>query len=271
MRVPSSDGVELAVHDLGGDGPPLLLAHATGLLARNYEPLTELLGERFRVWGLDFRAHGASTRPTSGDLAWRGMADDVLAVVDALALETPFGFGHSMGGAALTLAELRRPGTFRALYLYEAVLIPAGTLPTSLDDNPMSAAARRRRPSFPSRDAAYDNYAGKPPLNEMSPSSLRAYVDHGHGTVALACRPEDEAATFAGAGANGGFEHLPELTLPVTIARGSIDSPGPATATAAQAERLTHGRFVVLPDLGHFGPLQDPALVARSITESLLP
>ena len=31
--IDSTDGVRLAVHDLGGDGPPLLLAHATGMRA----------------------------------------------------------------------------------------------------------------------------------------------------------------------------------------------------------------------------------------------
>lgn len=241
----------------------------------NYLPLTDLLGAHFRVWGLDFRAHGASSRPASGDLSWRGMADDVLAVLDALGLEAPYGLGHSMGGAALVLAELRRPGTFRALYLYEPVLMPAGTLPAAPEDNPMSAAARRRRPSFPSRDAAYDNYAGKAPLNEMSPASLRAYVDHGlvdrpDGSVTLACRPEDEAATFANAASSGAFERLGELTLPVTIARGSIDSPGPGSMAAEAAASVPNGRFVRVPDLGHFGPLQDPALVARSVVEAIL-
>jgi pimeloyl-ACP methyl ester carboxylesterase len=258
----------------------LLLAHATGLLARNYEPLCERLGARFHVWGLDFRAHGASSRPETDAIPWRGMADDVLAAIGALGLdgrgvEAPFGFGHSMGGAALVLAELGRPGTFRSLYLYEPVLVPTGGLPTSIGDNPMSAAARRRRPTFATREAAYENYAAKPPMNEMSAASLRAYVEHGlvdqpDGTVTLACRPEDEAATFAGAGDNGAFERLGELDLPVTVARGSIDSPGPAGFTGAQAERLTRGRFVVLPDLGHFGPLQDPDLVATSVITELL-
>ena len=40
--VPSTDGVTLAVHDLGGDGPPLLLCHATGFHGRVW---TALAGE----------------------------------------------------------------------------------------------------------------------------------------------------------------------------------------------------------------------------------
>lgn len=276
VRVPSRDGVELAVHDLGGDGPPLLLAHATGLLARAYQPLADRIAGDFHVWGVDLRAHGASTAPANGDLSWPRMADDVLAAVDELASATerrPYAVGHSMGGAALVLAELARPGTFERLYLYEPVLIPAGMLPADPGDNPMSAAARRRRPSFESRASAYENYAGKPPLDEMSEASLQAYVEHGlidqdDGTVALACTPDHEAETFAGAAVAGTFERLAEVACTVTIARGSLDSPGPAGFAAEAAAALPHGTLVVLEGLGHFGPLADEDAVARSIREA---
>lgn len=278
VRVPSRDGVELAVHDLGGDGPPLLVAHATGLLALAYAPLAAGLHERFHVWGVDLRAHGASTPPADGDLSWAGMAADVLATVDALRIEPGrpmFGFGHSLGGAALVLAELARPGSFASLYLYEPVLVPAGLMPADARDNPMSAAARRRRPSFPDRATAYENYAGKPPLDELSEASLRAYVAHGlvdaaDGSVTLACTPEHEADTFAGAATAGAFERLGEVTCPVVLSRGALDSPGPAGFAAAAADALPDGRLVVLEGLAHLGPLADEAVVAASVVEGLL-
>jgi pimeloyl-ACP methyl ester carboxylesterase len=273
VRIPSSDGVDLAVHDLGGDGPPLLIAHATGFLAAVYRPLAERLAQHFHAWALDFRAHGDSTRPASGRLDWEGMADDVLATVDALGAERPVAVGHSMGGAALVLAELRRPGTFGALYLYEPVLVPAGTFPCSGDDNPMSAAARRRRPVFGSRDAAYDNYAAKPPLDVLTPEALRLYVDEGfadaEGGVALKCRPDDEAEVFRFGASNGGFERLGELTLPVTLAQGGVVDPGPGALAPAQAEAVPGGKLVIADGLGHFGPVQDPGLVAAQVLAAL--
>jgi len=270
VRIPSSDGVDLAGYDLGGDGPPLLVAHATGFLAAVYRPLAERLAADLHSWALDFRAHGDSTRPASGRLGWDGMADDVLATVDGLGLERPFAVGHSMGGAALVLAELRRPGTFAGLYLYEPVLIPIGRFPTTGDgDNPMSAAARRRRPGFESREAAYANYASKPPLDVLAPEALRWYVDEGfadaEGGVTLKCRPEDEAEVFRFGATNGAFERLGELDLPVTIAQGGVPDPGPGSAAPAQAAAITGGRLVVAEGLGHFGPVQDPDLVASQV------
>lgn len=273
VRIPSRDGTEIAVHDLGGDGPALLLAHATGFLAGVYRPLADELAGRFRIWALDFRSHGDSAK--SDDLSWPRMAEDVAAVVDALGRERPFGFGHSMGGAALTMAELAAPGTFRALYLYEPVLFPAGTLPVSVaeGENPMAEGARRRRATFESRDAAYENYAGKPPLDALRPDALRLYVDEGfaevEGGVTLKCTPDDEAATFNGAGLHDVFDELGRLTLPVTVAQGAVTDPGPGFLAPAQAAAIPGGRHVVVEGLGHFGPVEDPALVARSVLDAL--
>ena len=195
------------------------------------------------------------------------MADDVLAVVDVLATEPLFAFGHSMGGCALVLAEVARPGRFTGLYLYEPVLIPARTYPASIDGNPMASAASRRRLVFGSRVAAFENYASKPPLNELREDALRAYVEHGFrerddGTVELKCAPADEAETFTFGATSGAFERLGDEGGPVTIARGVADSFGPADYCEAQVEALPAGRLVTFGDLGHFGPLQDPLAAA---------
>ena len=66
-----------------------------------------------------------------------------------------------MGGTALLMAEIRRPGTFAALWLYEPIVSPGRDV-----DGPrvnlMAEAARRRRPWFPDRDAAYANSRPSP-------------------------------------------------------------------------------------------------------------
>ena len=49
MSVSSSDGVELAVHDLGGRGPTLLVSHATGFHGRCYLPVAAALADRFHT------------------------------------------------------------------------------------------------------------------------------------------------------------------------------------------------------------------------------
>ena len=79
MRVPSTDGVTLELHHLGGEGPPLLVVHATGFCAGPYRHLVPVLGRRFTLWGLDVRSHGDSTDANDGEVSWKGTARDVLA------------------------------------------------------------------------------------------------------------------------------------------------------------------------------------------------
>lgn len=104
--VSSTDGVEVAVHDFGGDGRPLLLCHATGFCGLTWLPMVEaLLGPEalpVRLLALDFRAHGQTRLPAGAGLAWSAMADDLTAVIEAVSPGEPvWAVGHSMGGSAI--------------------------------------------------------------------------------------------------------------------------------------------------------------------------
>lgn len=275
VRLPSTDGVEIELHEFGGDGPTLLIAHATGFCAGPYRPLAAHLTDRFRVIALDFRAHGRSGRPADGDLSWSGMIDDLLTVVDHVG-EPVFAFGHSMGGACLLGAERRRPGSLRAAYVFEPIVIPEEFQDGPPGGNPLAISARRRRPTFTSRAEALHRFAGRPPLGVFRADVLWHYVEDGfaddpEGTVSLRCAPEDEAATFEAPG-KPTPEQLEAVAVPVTLAIGGQDpSPGPADFGRFAAPHLPHGELRELSDLGHFGPFQDPRLIAEEIRSAFAP
>ena len=141
--------------------------------------------------------------------------------------------------------------------------------------NPLAAGARRRRATFESFDAAYANYASKPPFDALDPEVLRAYVDGGFrtqedGTVTLKCRPEVEAQVYEMGSQHDAYAHLAEVTCPVTVGFGAEAPFSPATFARPIAERLTEGRLDPHPDLGHFGPLEDPATIAGSVRDALV-
>ena len=274
----TTDGVPVAYDDFGGDGAAVLFAHATGFHGQVWRPVAEALIAGGGVHGFTFdeRGHG-DTPPSPEGQSWLGFATDALAVVDAAGLDRPFGVGHSAGGAALLLAELERPGTFRGIWCFEPILPPTpppgAVFPSN--SNPLAAGARRRREVFPSRDAAYENYAGKPPFSVLAPAALRAYVDHGFedledGTVRLKCRGEVEAQTYEMASRHGASERLADVRCPVTfVSGGRTDTPFGDELLRRLAEHLPNGRVEVFPELGHFGPLQDPAAIAASIRRAL--
>ena len=272
---PSAEGVAVAAYDLGGSGPDLLLVHATGFCAGVLGPMARALADRFHVVALDLRAHGRSQRPAHGDFDWHHFADDVLAAAIALGLEAPLGFGHSCGGASLLLAEQAAPGSFSGLYLFEPVVYPSDVpLAPSVDHNPLSAGALRRREVFGSRQEALDNFSSKPPFDRLHPEALAAYVDDGfapdpgEGGVRLRCRREDEAQVYAHGFSHDAYRRLGELSCPVTLACGAETDGFGLDLLALYAARLARPEVLVLPGLGHFGPLEDPAAVAASLASS---
>jgi pimeloyl-ACP methyl ester carboxylesterase len=63
----TDDGVVVQTYDWGGDGPPLLLAHATGLHAHVWLPLVQRLRSSFHCYAIDARAQGDTTAPPGAD------------------------------------------------------------------------------------------------------------------------------------------------------------------------------------------------------------
>lgn len=276
LRAKTPDGVDIAVHDLGGQGPPALLVHATGFHGRVFGPLARGLWSRLGCSGIDLRGHGESGVPSDLDFDWAGFATDVLTAVDALGLNRPVGIGHSCGGAALLLAEEARPGTFSRLYCFEPIVFPPERPPTPDPGVALAVGARQRREIFASREEAHANYASKAPMNTFDPEVLEAYVRFGFedlpdGTVRLRCRGEYEALIYENAPRHDAYAHLGEITCPVLVAWGSEGYSFRPEIMKLVSERLENGRSEELSGLGHFAPLEQPGSVAESIIRALDP
>ncbi len=269
-RVDNGD-LSLALHDFGGTGDVLLIAHATGFLGRVYRAFANELTDHFRVYAMDFRAHGEADAPTTDDgFDWMHMASDVATIRAELGRRhdgVVHGFGHSMGGAALVGAERSLPGSFTSLFLFEPIIFPEG-IPTA--GTPLELSARARRATFESRAQALERYAARPPLGLFRADVLHDYVTHGFapsedGSITLRCAPEHEGNTFAMAGAiHTGL--LDTVTTPTVVAV-SGDGQHPAQIAPLVADALPNGTLRRFDELTHFGPLQEPVTVARHLIE----
>jgi pimeloyl-ACP methyl ester carboxylesterase len=206
---------------------------------------------------------------------WETHGADAAAIAASLQANGPvLGVGHSMGGAALLMAALAQPQLFCGLVVYEPIVMPpelvrnpnGGPSP----DNYLAIGARKRRSTFASFEDAIDNYSRKAPLNVFAPESMQAYVRGGFslgddGNVHLKCTGDAEARTYEAAGNHHTFEHLRELRVPVWVVCGRPEPMQPSSRMAALAEQIPDGRYIEFDQLGHFGPMQDPALIAELI------
>jgi len=270
------DGECAALHDLGGDGPPLLLTHGNGLNAGMWATVVPHLQGTFHCWGLDFRGHGASLQAHERiPVERRWFVAEVLAAVEAIGGAPALAAGHSLGGATLVRTEQQHPGTLRAAWVFEPVLVP-----TTWDVKPppsgLIEASRRRRLVFASVEEAVGRFRSKPPFADCEAEAVQRYVEIGtapqpDGTVKLTCTGETEASIYE-SNEQLDFTRFAEITCPITVAAGAAMAMGnelPPMVAPLVAEALGDGRLEILQGVTHFAPMEDGALVAGSIIRHL--
>ena len=106
-----------------GEGVPLLLFHGFPFSSESYWPQLEAPPKGVRLLVPDHRGFGKST-PGAGMLTMDAMAEDGLALLDALKLQSALVGGVSMGGyVAIALTRLD-PGRVRGLLLIDTQSTP---------------------------------------------------------------------------------------------------------------------------------------------------
>jgi pimeloyl-ACP methyl ester carboxylesterase len=127
LAMPELDGVEHSFHDLPTgvrihlaaagpqDAPPVLAVHGWPQYWWSWrEVIGELAGE-FRLLCPDLRGFGWSGPPDDDDFRKQRLADDQIALLDALGLDRVRLVGHDWGGLAALLAALTAPARFSSL------------------------------------------------------------------------------------------------------------------------------------------------------------
>jgi len=95
--VPEAAGLYYELHG-PPDGEPLLLSSGLGGSAHYWRPNVETFAEHFRVLSYDHRGTGRSDLVLPETVSIEDMADDVIALMDALGIERAHFVGHAIGG-----------------------------------------------------------------------------------------------------------------------------------------------------------------------------
>ena len=242
----------------------IAFAHATGFCGAVWRPVIAGLSAGYTTMAWDFPSHGSAPKLTL-PIDWWSFGE--YARDQVAGIEGPVvGVGHSMGGAALVMAELLAPGTFAGLILIEPMLFPP---PYQRFDNPLSQTVLRRRRLFESRQAARDNFASKHPFASWDAAALDGYIECGltrtEEGVVLACVPKDESDIYRGATAHGAWERAGEVKTPSLILAGANSDTHDEQRVRAIAGRLGQAGFEIIPGASHFLPMELPDVVAKRV------
>ena len=300
----TDDGIVVQTYDWGGEGPPLLFAHATGLHAHVWVPLVQRLRSSFRCYAIDARAQGDTTAPDGAQdlvdhneanraiadqnsaapirasgFAWANITNEYVTAMDIWGLSgrgDVFGFGHSQGGFALLSAELERPGTFAHVFGFEPVIFPAplGAIIGHSMDNHMAGIARKRREVFASKQEAYENYRTKLPFKMADDDVTRSYVHWGFedledGTVRLKCRAAWEGELFSLAMSDL-YHRLPSVGCKVTLGLAEFTSSAFTDSVPMQHTQMPNSSLMHFAGRTHFGPLEQTDEMAQVLRNAFL-
>lgn len=244
-------GFEALVMDSGGGGEPVLLLHALGCDHRMWVPILARLAGRHRVLAPDLRFHAsASGAPLAASLD--ELAEDAVAVLDALGIDRAVAGGISMGGAVAQHLALQAPGRVSRLWLMATV---ANGFPAMLE----RAEAGERdgvQAQIPNTLARW-----------FTPLALAANgwgVRYARNAMA-SMTSRDWAAAWRALATASTFERLHRLAMPTILIAGSEDVSTPPAAMRAMADRIAGARFETLAGAPHMMSLETPDLLANTL------
>jgi pimeloyl-ACP methyl ester carboxylesterase len=272
--------------DADSDKPPALLLHGTGFVGEIWDEIANGLADRYTVYALDRRGHGASDKP--GRYHFADFASDVVAAIEALELSSIYGIGHSAGATDLLLAAKLLPERFSRLFVMEPTVMDPGAEQAShvrLSDQGAASVqgVLRRQTEFASADAAYRRFRAAPAFAPWSEYALRAYVTHGFahlpdGRVRLLCSPEVEAAilrpifeameqVYRGDDRGNPFGWVSEIGCPVRIATAENSWPIYKEMAARATGLMPSASRLAFDGVGHCVAQEAPAQLLQALRE----
>lgn len=256
-----------------GEGHPLLLIHGgPGLDHTQFRPWLDPLAQRFRLIYVDLRSQGRSDLTDPATWSLEGMAHDLDALAESLALGSYAVLGHSFG-SFVTLRHAVDSG--RASHY---VLLGSMASARWLDRIEKNIAAFQPESLRVRIEAAWDAETSvetvdgfrrllidQLPFHFADPAgeALERFIA-GVGRMQLS---PDVLRTFANSD-YGGIEveaALPDIRTPVLVISAEHDRVAVPEAGWEIAEAVPNGECVLIKDAGHMMFVEKPKVVMNAI------
>jgi lipase len=264
--------VELQYLHYPGDGPVVVMLHATGFQPWLWHPIARELAGDFRVIAPYFCDHRVFD-PEEG-MSWVVLAEDVTELIKRLGITEPLMVGHSMGATVATIAEALGGPIASRMILIEPIFLPDGlyNMSITVEQNPLAAKAIRRRSSWGDRKEARDYLRTKKLFMDWDEEMLDLYLDHGmteadNGALTLTCHPKREAALFMGGMARDPWPLLEKISCPVLLVEGENSENREAIDLKRAASIIPGAELRIIAGAGHLVPMEKPRETVALIRE----
>lgn len=254
-----------------GQGPDLVLLHGlTGNLAVWHLKMVPMLWDRFRVTTYDLRGHGYSDVTPSGYTP-DDMATDLNDLLDVLGIEQAAFVGHSYGADTALYFALNHPERARAVIAIEPAL-PAMIHLREREDwegwNYWVEVLEKSGQTVPAEKRTDVQYLLRESLKmpkkwgplQGLPRNPKPFLRLLDETT----MPDDTLQV-----GSLSLDRIGDVSTPVTLM--CCESSSFITTHEYLVSHLPNVRSVILPrtEWGHFGPLEQPELVAAEVLAAL--
>ncbi|HEY4164283.1 MAG TPA: alpha/beta hydrolase [Dongiaceae bacterium] len=224
------DGIKIWYAEFGPSGAPIVIMLHGGLGNSNYfGNQVPVLARKYRVIVMDSRGHGRSSRdaqPYGYDL----MSNDVLALMDYLHVKKAAIVGWSDGAIIGLDIAIHHPERIAKLFAFAANSDPSGVADIS-----------KSKVFNDYINGTEKEYAALSP----TPKDHKAFLD--------------EIGKMWASQPNFTKQQLAGITTPTLIVDGDHDEAIKRENTEYMATTIPHAGLLILPRVGHFAFLQDPA------------
>lgn len=207
-----------------------------------------------RVLRYDQRGHGKTTVP-DGPATLAQLGDDLIAILDAIAVESCDFVGISMGVPTGLHLYDRAPGRVRRLLLSDG---QSATAPTGAANWQARIDAAQAGGMEAAAAEAVARWFGAESLDEDGARQVMSVARQTPlgGFVACARALQDYD-----------YRHvLPKLSVPVLLVAGANDGAMPQSMQV-MATSIPGARLAVIPDAGHLPPVEQPQRFNIEMTE----
>jgi 3-oxoadipate enol-lactonase len=240
-----------------GEGPPVVFIHGLGGSANIWHGVMQATKQHHHGVAVDLRGHGRSQG--RGKFSIEGWAKDVQKLIHHLELPAVTLVGHSLGSLVAQHLAQTSPDTVDQLVLIGGISY----------FQPPTADAYRERADLVEKegmDVLVDPWlegAVSPQTHAMHSGMVglmrEVFLRNEPQFYAKSCRALADAPKI----------RRDELGQPTLIITGAHDRSTPLAMAEELSSSIPVSRVKVLPDVGHWLPLEAPGAVAASLLEFL--